>query len=88
MRNVVQAAMVASGIGGVSMLGLDQMWMLRFDDPAIENAFIARAMRHGVLFKRGAYNYASVAHDDEAIQAIERAASAAFVELMEEGIAR
>jgi glutamate-1-semialdehyde aminotransferase len=87
-RNVVQAAMVASGIGGVSMLGLDQMWMLRFDDPAIENAFIARAMRHGVLFKRGAYNYASVAHDDEAIQAIERAASAAFVELMEEGIAR
>jgi len=36
------------------------------------------------LFKRGAYNYAAVAHDDDALQEIEHGASAAFVELLEE----
>jgi hypothetical protein len=38
---------------------------------------------HGVLFKRGAYNFAALAHDEEAIREIEAGASAAFVELQE-----
>ena len=42
------------------------------------------AASHGVLFKRGAYNYAAMAHDEETITAIESAASAALVELLEE----
>ncbi len=83
MRRVVEAAMTASGIEGVALEGLDPMWLLRFDDPAVESGFLQRAMAHGVLFKRGAYNYASVAHDDEAIRAIEAAASRAFVDLRE-----
>ncbi len=84
MRRVVSAALGASGIPGVSVQGLDPMWFLRFDDAAIEAEFLRRAAAHGVLFKRGAYNYASVAHDEHAIQGIEHAASASFVELREE----
>jgi hypothetical protein len=37
-----------------------------------------------VLFKRGAYNYASIAHDEQTLIDIERAASTAFVQLAEE----
>jgi hypothetical protein len=33
------------------------------------------------LFKRGAYNFASVAHDEQAIAEIEKAASEALVRL-------
>ena len=83
MRRVVSAAITASGIPGVRLEGLDPMWFLRFDDPAVEHDFLERAMAHGVLFKRGAYNYACVAHDDDAVRAIEHAASASFVEMLE-----
>ena len=46
---------------------------------------LARA--EGVLFKRGAYDFASLAHDDDAIADIEHAASTAFVALREEELA-
>ncbi len=83
MRRVVSAAVAASGIRGVTVEGLDPMWFLRFDDARVEAGFLQRAAAHGVLFKRGPYNYASVAHDESAIQHIEHAASAAFVEMRE-----
>jgi len=83
MRDAVSAALTASGVAGVAMDGIDPMWLLRFDDPAVETAFLRAAVRNGVLFKRGAYNFAALAHDDDAIQAIEAGASAAFVELRE-----
>ncbi|HUX32975.1 MAG TPA: aminotransferase class III-fold pyridoxal phosphate-dependent enzyme [Gemmatimonadaceae bacterium] len=83
MRRAVSAAVEASGIPGVTLEGLDQMWFLRFADPVMEQGFLAGAASHGVLFKLGAYNYASMAHDDDAVREIERAASAAFVELIE-----
>ena len=60
------------------------MWLMRWDDASRESTFLVHAMRAGVLFKRGAYNYAAVAHDEEALRAIEAAASAALVALMEE----
>jgi glutamate-1-semialdehyde aminotransferase len=60
------------------------MWFLRFDDKSRETRFLELAVNHGVLFKRGAYNFASMAHDEETIAEIEAAASAAFVELLEE----
>ena len=83
MRRVVSAAIEASGVEGVTLEGLDPMWFLRFADPAVESDFLQRSMAHGVLFKRGAYNYACVAHDDEAVRAIEAAASRALVEMRE-----
>ena len=38
----------------------------------------------GVLFKRGAYNFPAVAHDERMLVEIERAASTALVQLVEE----
>jgi glutamate-1-semialdehyde aminotransferase len=84
MRAAVDRAIMASGIGGVATWGIDQMWLMRWDDPAMESRFLLRALDEGVLFKRGAYNFAAIAHDEEALQEIEAAASAAFVSLMEE----
>jgi glutamate-1-semialdehyde 2,1-aminomutase len=81
MRECVTAALDASEVGGVEVAGIDPMWFFRFDDPARENAFLAAAADNGVLFKRGAYNFAALAHDEDALRAIEGAASEAFVSL-------
>lgn len=83
MRRIVGEALAASGLTGVRLDGIDPMWLLRFDDPAMETRFLTAAAAHGVLFKRGAYNFAAVAHDDDALREIESGASAAFVELRE-----
>ena len=83
MREAVSDALDASGVSGVTVEGIDPMWFLSFDDPAREHRFLVSAARSGVLFKRGAYNYAAMAHDEEAIRDIESGASAAFVELRE-----
>lgn len=83
MRSSVESAVTASGIDGVTVGGLDPMWFIRFDDPAIERRFLEEAVREGVLFKRGAYNYAAIAHDEEeTIVEVERAASSAFVTIV------
>ena len=84
MRERVAAAVQASGVDGVTVEGIDPMWLLRFDDAARETRFLELGLGQGVLFKRGAYNYASLAHDDAALGTIERAASTALVELREE----
>src|SRR5689334_24032559 len=55
----------------LSVDGIGPMWMLRFDDAARQDRFLRLARGHGVLFKRGAYNFASLAHDEEAIATIE-----------------
>lgn len=86
MRQRVADALAASGCGGVSILGEDPMWLLKWDDPARESVFLTAAARAGVLFKRGAYNYAAVAHDDRAIVEIERAASEGFIAAREAGL--
>jgi glutamate-1-semialdehyde 2,1-aminomutase len=85
MRDAVAAAVKASGIAGVTVDGLDQMWLMRFDDPVVERMFLEEAVAQGVLFKRGAYNYAAVAHDEEEILfEVERAASSAMVAVVDE----
>jgi len=83
MREAVGAAIRASGVSGVTVDGIDPMWLLRFEDPERETAFLEAAVRNGVLFKRGAYNFAAIAHDEDALREIEAGASAAFVELRE-----
>lgn len=84
MRRAVTAAIEASAVAGVTVDGLDAMWILRFDQPSREQRFLELAAQHGVLFKRGAYNYAALAHDDDAIRGIEGGASAALVDLRDE----
>jgi glutamate-1-semialdehyde 2,1-aminomutase len=83
MRSAVETAVKASGIQGVTVAGIDPMWFMRFDDPAVEQHFLEESVHEGVLFKRGAYNYASLAHDEEeTIIGIERAASSALVTII------
>ena len=84
MRTAVDSAIAASRINGVRTDGLDQMWLLRFDLPERENRFLELAVEAGVLFKRGAYDFASLAHDAETVAEIESAASTALVRLREE----
>ena len=84
LRAVVSAAIDAAGVEGVTVDGIDPMWHIRFEDERRQTRFLALAARHGVLFKRGAYNFAALAHDEDAIREIEKAASAAFVDLREE----
>ena len=83
MRASVDRAIVASGIVGVTTIGVDTMWLMRWADPDREHQFIAQAVRAGVLFKRGAYNFAAIAHDEAALRDIESAASAALVSIVE-----
>ncbi|HEY5547657.1 MAG TPA: aminotransferase class III-fold pyridoxal phosphate-dependent enzyme [Gemmatimonadaceae bacterium] len=86
MRSGVDSAVTASGIDGVIVGGLDPMWFMRFADATVERRFLEEAVREGVLFKRGAYNYASLAHDEEeTIVEIERAASSALVAIVNAG---
>jgi glutamate-1-semialdehyde aminotransferase len=84
MRALVSGAMRASGVPGVSVLGLDQMWFMKFDTPPAESRFVTLAAEHGALFKRGAYNFAALAHDEDALVEIEAAASNAFVAMRQE----
>ena len=81
MREGAQAAIVRSGAEGVAVEGIDPMWFFRFANATDEARFLARALEHGVMFKRGAYNYAALPHA-ELLTDIEAAASRAFVELV------
>ena len=60
------------------------MWCLRFDTTERESRFLELALEQDVLFKRGAYNYAAIAHDEQTLIDIEHAASSALVQLVEE----
>jgi len=82
MKAAVERAIVASGLQGITVSGLDQMWRMTFEDPSIESRFIRHAVEHGALFKRGAYNFPALAHED-LIPEIEAAASASLVAIKE-----
>jgi glutamate-1-semialdehyde aminotransferase len=84
MMGAVRRAVTASGLPGISVEGIAPMWFVRFEDRALETRFLELAVEEGVLFKRGAYNFSSLAHDEETIIAIEAAASSALVHAAEE----
>ncbi|HEX5436425.1 MAG TPA: aminotransferase class III-fold pyridoxal phosphate-dependent enzyme [Gemmatimonadaceae bacterium] len=84
MCGAVARAIATSGAGGVCVDGIPPMWFLRFDSDAFASRFLEHALEHGVLFKRGAYDFASLAHDDAAIERIEHAAAAALTQTAEE----
>jgi len=78
MRSAVERAIKTTSARGVQLEGLDAMWFLKWDDTARENRFVREALHAGVLFKRGAYNFAAIAHDEEALAVVEHAASTAL----------
>ena len=80
----MRRAISASGAEGVTVDGIAPMWLLRWDSTEHESRFLELAVEHGVLFKRGAYNFAAIAHDEQTLIDIEHAASSALVQLVEE----
>jgi glutamate-1-semialdehyde 2,1-aminomutase len=54
----------AARLPGVEVVGEPVMWFLRFDDAEVERAVLARCRAAGVLLKRGAYNFPSLAHTE------------------------
>jgi len=84
MRERFSNALKASGLDGISVHGIDPMWFAKFDSPDAERRFISLAAEHGALFKRGAYNFAALAHDEDALVEMEAAASNAFVAMRQE----
>jgi len=46
-----------------TVCGLPEMWFLRFGEGGAERRFLLACARAGVLLKRGAYNFPSLAHD-------------------------
>jgi hypothetical protein len=85
MQGAVRAALEASGVSGIAIEGIEPMWFLRFPTPEQEATFVRAAVREGVLFKRGPYNFACLAHDEDALHEIEAAANAAFIAVREAG---
>jgi glutamate-1-semialdehyde 2,1-aminomutase len=86
MRIAVGNALRAGKLDGISIAGIDPMWFFRFESPELETRFLTAAAAQGVLFKRGPYNFAALAHDDETIHEIESATSNAIV-AMRDGLA-
>ena len=84
IMGAMRRAIAASGAEGVTVDGIAPMWLLRWGSAEHESRFLELAVEQGVLFKRGAYNFAAIAHDEATLIDIEHAASTAFVQLVEE----
>jgi glutamate-1-semialdehyde aminotransferase len=79
-QRAVARAIDASDVAGVQVAGIPPMWFLDFEDDAFRSRFLELALESGVLFKRGAYNFACRAHDEGAIAQIEQAAATALAQ--------
>lgn len=73
-------AITASDTTDVSVHGLAPMWFLHVDDEARETRLLEALTSHGVLLKRGAYNFPSLAHDPAAHSALAVSLADALVE--------
>jgi glutamate-1-semialdehyde 2,1-aminomutase len=60
--------------------GIPEMWFLRFADGEVERRFLLACASRGVLLKRGAYNFPSLAHGEAEIEETLAVAGEAFAE--------
>jgi glutamate-1-semialdehyde aminotransferase len=56
------------GNGQWGMVGIPQMWFLRFADVERERRFLLACADRGFLLKRGAYNFPSLAHGEAEVK--------------------
>jgi glutamate-1-semialdehyde 2,1-aminomutase len=74
----VTAVLLARHPGlGVRAVGPDVMWRLEADRPEALDHLVAEAARAGVLLKRGAYQFAALAHEEAAEEELAVALAAA-----------
>ncbi len=69
MQAVVRDA-IAPHTLGISVQGPPHMWRFVSDNQERIDALVAESAREGVLLKRGAYQFAALAHDDSALDQI------------------
>jgi glutamate-1-semialdehyde 2,1-aminomutase len=84
LMELVREAIADSEVRDVALAGLAPMWFLRFGgapDVAArrEARFLDATRAAGVLFKRGAYNYPTMAHDATVDEPVARAAHVGLV---------
>lgn len=72
MKALVHTALVDAPWVGVQALGPDVMWRLESADPEALDALVVAGAHAGVLLKRGAYQFGALAHDDIALDTLER----------------
>ncbi len=72
MQEIVAEALTASPWLGVTAEGPYTMWRLTSEYPERLDALVACTAREGVLLKRGAYQFACLAHDQRALDTLER----------------
>lgn len=73
LQDVVSSALQRAPWTGVTASGPAVMWRLEAGVPEQLDALVAATARAGVLLKRGAYQFASLAHDAEIVDTIARA---------------
>ncbi len=66
LREVTAALLAPYPALGVRAVGPDVMWRLEADRPEALDHLVAAAARAGVLLKRGAYQFAALAHEEDA----------------------
>jgi glutamate-1-semialdehyde aminotransferase len=76
---VASDALAGSRVDAV-LLGIAPMWFLRHADAARETRVLERLAARGVLLKRGAYNFPTLAHDDASLTLLARELGAALRE--------
>ncbi len=82
MKRAVIAALETAPTVAIRTEGEAVMWRLVADNPADLDMLVAHATRHGVLLKRGAYQFAALAHDDEAIHGVQQAVTASLRDIV------
>ena len=77
MQQTMRKALASVPDVKIQVAGQSQMFRLVAEIPADLDALVAYATRHGVLLKRGAYQFAALAHNDEALRLIGNGIAAA-----------
>jgi glutamate-1-semialdehyde aminotransferase len=88
IRSVGEAllsALTACPSDRLTVSGLPEMWALRFAEAEDERRVLAACRRRGVLFKRGPYNFPSLAHGEAEVAVAAAALRASLDEV--EGVA-
>jgi glutamate-1-semialdehyde 2,1-aminomutase len=77
LQQGVRQALEVAGVTDLAVVGPPQLWGLRADAPARRDRFVQGMLAHGVLCKRGFYNFPSLAHDVTHCRQVAHAAAAA-----------
>ena len=71
LKSVTSRALALKPNSGVQALGPSVMWRLVSQQPENLDALVRAAAGAGILFKRGAYQFGALAHDDAAVSELE-----------------